>query len=293
MIAAFPLANLIAAPLLWASEAEVAFALFAGIALAELGLLAIWAVLGPQRWIVRLPVTFAYAVLLCTMVIMGSAIVEPPPRSDWSEIARSYLLFLPLVFLAAQLPLWILRIATGCRIVRADAENGLRSTASRQFQLLDLFGAMTVLAVALGLASLGLSREEYIEEYIGAFTWPIVLIICLVCAGGSTFSTLPCLWAGLISRNRVLSTVVIAVYVLVMTPVLLTIGTAIAGSAPPAEAEVGFLLLVGGLVGVMLAVLHVVRRWGYVLRGAGRKRSVAPLAGGPTDIAPDGGCGTP
>jgi len=267
--------------MLWMTDAGSAIGLFLGIVAAQLGLLAVWAVLGPQRWIVRLPVTLVYAVLLYTMLIMGFAVAQPPPRDAWPQIAKSYL-FLPLVLLAAQLPLWILRIATGCRIVRADPENGLRSTGSRQFQLRDLFGAMTVLAVALGLASLGLSREES----IGAITWPIILIICLVCAGGSTFSTLPCLWAGLIARNRVVSTVVIAVYVAVIVPIALAIISAFVGSRLPNGAVAMFVMFHVALFGVMLVVLHVVRSRGSVLRGAGRRRSVAPLAGGPTDIAP-------
>ena len=54
-----------------------------------------------------------------------------------------------------------------------------------------------------------------------------------------------------------------------MTVVVSAIGAVIAGTGPPNEAFVILLSLFGTLAGVMLAVLHVVRRWGYVLRRVG------------------------
>ena len=264
-VAAFAVADLIGPPILVASRSEFALALFLGTFAAQIGLLAIWAVLRPQRWVVRLPVTLAYAALFYTMLIMGMTVAEPF-GPEWPEVARTYL-FLPLVFLAVQSPLWILRIGGGYRIVRADPEKDLSPTGSRQFHLQHLFVATGVVAVSLGLASLGVSEEG---DLAGTVTWGPLLLVCLACAGWSAFSTLPCLWAGLVARHKRTSTVVMAVYVLGMTAAALAIASASARGSPPGDAVGVFLLFHVGLVGVMLGVLHAIRHWGYVLRGSGR-----------------------
>ena len=285
-IVGFAVADFIGPPVLWALESRVIDVLFGemvavqlgllaiwavlgGMVAAQFGLLAIWAVLGPQRWILRLPVTLTYVAFFYTMLTLGMTSAAPS-GFEWYDVFLSYFL-LPLVFFAVQLPLWILRMATGWRIVRTDPENELPPTGSRQFRLHDLFVATTLIAVTFGLASLGMAADELAFST----TWGPALGACLVCAAWSAFSTLPCLWAGLVAKKWRTRIVVMSVYILVMTAILLAIGRAIAGTGPPKEAFVILLSLFGTLAGVMLAVLDVVRRWGYVLRRVGPgKRAV-------------------
>lgn len=254
--------------------------LVAGGVAGQFGLLSIWAVFGPQRWTRRLPAALGAAVLLFAALFLGMVVAEGNRPSQWEEFVLA-LLFLPLVFLSAQLLLWIPRYVGGWRIVRAEAETNVRATGSRQFDLRDLLGAMVVLAVSLGLASCGFAGERD----LGA-TWAPLLLGCLVCAAWSAFSTLPCLWACFVARAPGAAAIVIAVYVLVMTAVVLAIGSALGGSGPPGEAVVGVLMFHGGLAGVILGVLCVFRGSGYVLRRAADRRQATPPGIGASDARP-------
>lgn len=254
--------------------------LFGGLA-GQLGLLVIWSVLGPQRWFVRLAVTFAVTLLLVSAVCSGVFIVGEytPPAGEFICL----LFCLPLAFLGVQLPLWVWRIAGGWRIVRADAEPAGSTTAARQFRLQDALAAMSLLAVAFGLASLGLAGAEG-----GDNPWMPFLSFCMFCSVWSAISTLPCLWACFAARRKRRSAVLIGVYVVVITAILGVVVNSFVRSALPPEMVVTFFLFHAGLLGLMLGVLHVLRICGYVLHRAGRKRSKTPPREGPPDPDRDG-----
>jgi len=249
-----------------ASKSVALAMLFTGAAAAQLGLIAIWAVLGPHRWFIRLPATLAVTALLYAALAMGMV----ADGEAWSDVGRT-LLFLPMVFLAVQLPIWTGRFLGGWRIVRGDADPELVASGSRQFQLQDLLGATVVLAVALGLASVGVAGEGDVGE-----TWIPLFLFCLVGAVWSAFSTLPCLCACFVARDKGRSTAVMAAYVFGMTLVVAVVIGVFAGGGPPAELVVVFFLFHAALVGVMLGVLHLLRVSGYVLHRAGRKEPTAP-----------------
>ena len=278
-VAAFALADFVVPLIVWGSRSDVLPALCFGAVAGQLGVLVIWAVLGPQPWFVRLPAMLAFALLVIASVVLGATVADghTPPSDD---VAVAFLCA-PLVFLAAQLPLWIRRIAGGWRIVRADAETGGPATAARQFRLQDALAATGVLAVALSLASLGLAEEGDMDEQ-----WIPFLLLCVMCTVWSAFSTLPCLWACFVARGKLRSAVVMAVYVVVMTAIVVAVASAFARSAPPGEAVVAFFLFHAALVGVMLGVLHVLRVLGYVLHRTARKRSTTPFGDGPPDADP-------
>ena len=56
----------------WRALIALPLALFGG----QLGLLAIWAALGPQRWIVRLPLTFGLTPLVLLVLHSGLAVLH-------------------------------------------------------------------------------------------------------------------------------------------------------------------------------------------------------------------------
>jgi len=263
-IAGFAAVDFLGPSIVWAIEAELITGLFAGTVVAQFGLLAIWAALGPQRWTLRLPVTLTYVALFYTTLITGMTVADPSGFL-WYDVRAGYL-SLPLMFLAVQFPLWIMRSGAGWRIVRADQGNEFPPA---QFHLRDLFVATTLIAVALGLASLGLPREGP----AAAEAWEFPAVACLVCAAWSVSFTLPCLWAALIAKNWRRSIVVIIVYTLVMSFNLSPIVGEIEGTGQLKDAILLSLPIHVTLVGVMLAVLHVVRRRGYVLRRGGRRKT--------------------
>jgi len=278
-VTAFAAADFVVPLIVWASRSEVLAALCFGTVAGQLGVLVIWAVLGPQRWFLRLPAMLAFALLVIASVVLGATVAEghTPPSDD---VALAFL-FAPLVFLAAQLPLWIRRIAGGWRIVRADAETGDPATGARQFRLQDALAATGVLAVALSLASSGLAHGGDMDDQ-----WMPFLLLCVMCTVWSAFSTLPCLWACFVARGKLRSTVVMAGYVVVMTAIVVAVASAFDRSAPPGEAVVAFFLFHAALVGVMLGVLHVLRVLGYVLHRTARKGSTTPLGDRPPDADP-------
>jgi hypothetical protein len=122
---------------------------------AQLGLLAVWAVLGPHGLVVRLGVSLLAAEALHG-VLVGGMFVAGMQESDCREFA-TFMLMLPLVFLAAQCPLWALRAAAGCRLAVAGAETTSAAASSRQFRLSHLIVATTGIALCLGLVKLGIS----------------------------------------------------------------------------------------------------------------------------------------
>jgi MFS family permease len=259
----------------------------AGAIVGVIGLVVTWAALGRQRWTMRLSVALVVMAFLYAALILGYIVFLPFGwHPGWRQIVEQVFL-LPSVFLAAQLPLWILRFALGWRIVRRDEEEQRSRTASRQFTLRDLFSVMSLLAVTLGLARLGfwIGHRGYVPPLD---FWLVVLFTCLAWAVWSAFFTLPCLWAGLIAQNKRASAELIAFYVLVTTAV----GVATHFASPPAQAMtvfllfLGFLFFLGGLVGLMLGVLHVFRGRGWVLHRAGRRRPKAPPEERPGTVDP-------
>ena len=280
-VGGFAVADFVAPPMLRNADSAGFAGLVAGGVAGQLALLTIWSVFGPQRWIRRIPATLGVAALLSAFLALGTAVAaERPSRLFWEDLAR-IALFTPLVFLSAQLLLWIPRYVGGWRIVRAEAETDVEASESRQFHLRDLLGAMGMLAVAFSLASWGfLGEGDFLE------TWMPLLIGCLLCAAWNASSALPFLWACFVARRLWSGATVIAVYVLVMSALVLGLISTMEGRSPPAEAIFAVLMFHVGIAGVILGVLYVFRRSGYVLRRtAGRWPTTPPLSG-PTDSEP-------
>jgi len=278
-VTAFAAADFVGPLLVEQTQSEVLLAfLFGGLA-GQLGVLVIWAVLGPQRWFVRLSATLAVALLLIGAVCLGVTVVEEYTPTA-GEVA-CFLFCLPLVFLGVQLPLWIGRIAGGWRIARADAEPAGPAIAARQFRLQDALAATSLFAVAFSLASLGIAGEGGMEN-----SWTPFLLFCACCTAWSAFSTLPCLWACFIARGKRRGAVAIGMYIMGMTAVVLAVISAFVRIWPRTEVVVAFFLFHVAGVGLMLGVLHVLRVCGYVLHRTARKGSTTPFGDRPPDADP-------
>jgi len=273
-----------------ASRSPEAPMVFTGALAGQFGLLAVWAVLGPQRLSVRWPLSLLVAVLLCCALLLGVTMIDGA-GGELGETAMG-MLTLPMIFLAVQVPLWILRIVTGWCIVAGGREDCSPPSEPRQFQLQHMLGATTAVAVALGLASVGLRYFENPTRRTDPSMWLGLMFACLMCGVWSAFSTLPCFWAAFVARNKMASAAMIAVYAVLMSLLVLAVMSAIYGSAPPGEVVGGFILFHGSLAFVLLGSLHLARLCGYVLLRPGRirppvgPRGSSPFADSGNPLAP-------
>ena len=183
-------------------------AVLQGLIVAQLGLLAIWAVLGPQPLVVRWPLALlTTAVLYC--VAIGGVLIGGYDTS-LAEVTAA-ILVLPIVCLSVQLPVWILRLATGGCIARRESTGGLSAKQSRQFDLKQMLGSITVVALALGLARLGVGA--IVSDSIAvSVVWIGFALFCVMSSVISAFLTLPCIYAALVARNKVMSTLAMGAY---------------------------------------------------------------------------------
>jgi hypothetical protein len=277
-IAVFLVANLVMPAAIEASETvEIAMVLVGSIA-GQLGLLAIWAVFGPQRLLVRWPIALLVTASLYGAFLLGIVWTEAP---EWvlRDLAKG-LLMLPLIFLAVQFPLWVLRIVTGWCIVAGGREDDSSSTESRQFGLQHMLGATAAVAAALGLARLGLPGLDNRGGSADPSQWKSLMFVCLMFSVWSASSTLPCVWAAFVARSKAAGAVVIAVYVVLMSVLAVVVVSAIGG--PPllfGEVVKIFLLLHGPLALVLLGSLHLARACGYTLLRPGRMHPPAVPTG--------------
>ncbi|MHC4399671.1 MAG: hypothetical protein ACYTG0_08330 [Planctomycetota bacterium] len=241
-------------------DSEAFGCLFMGVVGGQLGLVAIWAVLGPKSWTARLPTTLAVAIFLAVALTLGTSSAEGgggiPP-----DVARS-LLLVPAVLLATQLPLWVLKLVKGCRIVRHGEEFGREGAPSRQFGIEHLLGATAVVAVCLGLASAGLRPATRWETAVEP--WGELLLGCLICSAWSALLTLPCLWAAMGAKEKGVAVFAMMGYVPIVTVFALIVLAAFGGGVD-SEAAVMLFLCHAAAVAVMLAMLHVARSSGYAL----------------------------
>ena len=249
----------IGAGLLWGSLA------------AELGLLAIWAVLGSRKARVQLPATMLTMLGLYGALLLGLIAAEGrggPVR----DMVRACL-FLPLVFLAVQSPLWGLRILGGYRIaLRTDREQPC-PIESRQVRVRHLLATTALVAVALSLALIGIPQSARAASRAASRPDPAfaLLIACALCAAWSALAVLPCVWAAFVARRRGLAATVMAAYMTGLCLVVWGIIQVASRASAPAEVLVALFVSHGTLAAVTLGTLHLLRACGYVLLRASRE----------------------
>ena len=259
---------------------------FIGAIVAQLCLFSIWAVFGPLRLLSRLPVTLFLTELSAAFLTLGYLVVAPLSET-FADIASTFLL-LPLAFLATQLPLWGLKLVTGGRIVHVAADPRPSTTPRRQFGLRDVMGGTVVMAVALSLASSGMK----ISEDLAAEGWIPILAACLACTVVSTLATLPCLWAGMIAKNKGAATGIVAIYTMLISVLCVVgIGLLLLRGTMPWEVLVMLFAYSGTLMAVILGTLRIARLCGYVYISGGRPQP-DHQAGCPSAVQHDSSGGT-
>lgn len=242
----------------------------------QLALLAGWAVVGPQRLLVRWPLALLATASLLSASVLGQSVASLRAYgvADIDSPFAQWIAFLPIVFLAVQLPVWVLKLATGCRMVLDPGDGGPQPPRSRQFRVRDLLVVTTVVAVSLGLARLGLSDFGSAQRSVDTDSLAGLAVFCGVAALWSGFVAMPCLYAALVARHVRKGVLGITGYTILMSLVIALVLSPSAsnarvsvGAAPLALGKIfGFFLFVNGsTVFVVFGSFLIARADGYVL----------------------------
>jgi len=217
----------------------------------------IWAALGNERLGLRLTVTFAIVSVFLFNLLLGFRMSDggQPSISDFRRVFG----VLPLVFLVAQSPLWIMRAAFGWRIIRTEMEPFELSGRNRQFGIRELLIVTAVVAIALAVARWALPGDGVRTQWTGLI-WPLVVTFFW-----SLFIAPPCVW--FMFRTTDLLAVGVMVSLHASFVILSASGIAMMASGGPWGGEL--LLPIGcfhaGVFAVLWGSLAVLRRLGFSL----------------------------
>jgi MFS family permease len=262
-----------------------------GVIVGQFGLLATWAVLGPWRlysqWFVALLVGLGLF-----LAFMGGIVMVDPPRSfrqEFSPIFLQMILGMMAFLVAAQVPLWCIRLLRGWRLVLRGTDTAQTAIESRQLQVRDILIVMTILAVYLGTAS-AVSKEH---SMLTSSDFLIVILMYSVIGAIWSAMVLPiCLWACFGASTIGARIVVLVTYAFSLAVIFAGLAVASSGgSQSPVERFFFFAVLHAALLATLFSGLGLARACGYEMvsiRTA--RRQALPASGspfGPSEETPD------
>jgi hypothetical protein len=151
-----------------------------GCVLAQGNLLAAWLAWSEGPFLRRLATHWKIAAFLYCLWLLGVGLaIGRKPESF--TIAASFGLGVPLISIAAQLPLWAARQWLGWRLVKTDAD--LPQSADQPLTIRDLMLATFIVAVSLAPARLAPADGKDI--------WPVWAVAFLIASLISSISLLP------------------------------------------------------------------------------------------------------
>ena len=236
-----------------------------GATLAWSPLLAVWAVFGPLRAAVRLPLTVWLAVAVNLVALYGFNRNMGGQNSQLFVLTAAWL----LAFAVLQGPLWLIRSLRRWRLERpADAAGRQTSKSASQFSLRAILGWTLAVAVLLAAYRAVAPEADWEPEMAEAILFETGLMGFLVALGGLPVVALA--WIVLADgRRRVLRSVL---------GLLIVLGVggacAIVGASDFAEVS-DILALEGGAVLNGLLSFWIVRVCGYQLRRHPKKSAAA------------------
>ena len=243
-------------------------ALAFGACIAQVTLIAAWAVLAPGNIVVRLPWSLLLGLTMWYVLAFGEK------RAAGTRFEPRNILILGLALLLGvtvlQVPLWIAKQAFRYRMLVPGEGAEAGEKRPLQFQLKHLLIGTFLLSVALSPIRLVLPKENIgglvpHPELIALI--PAVIVVDLV-------ATLPCLWGGFVSEGRVWWLgLAWTVYCLVVSGIELAVLCAILGR-PREDAiwQLGLLNFTQGTV--VFAVMRIYRTLGYRLQRVPRAEQV-------------------
>jgi len=245
---------------------DVLFPLFSailGCTLAQGCLLAAWLAWSCQPFWKRLAGHWIVAAILYLVWLAGLMLTDQ--TNEAARVAVTVGLAVPLISVAAQLPLWIARHLFGWRLVRNGGEDGADREA---LSIRDLMTATVVVALALALvrAAPSLDNEPILMPWV---------IMAGVAAVISAMTLLPV--APLLLRRRPFSAGVFfgllyaGCWIGLIWAVVLTGWNWGLFQPPPMAAVIGVSLLILSFAATVILAAAIARRRGYRL-AAGRPR---------------------
>ncbi len=262
--------------------AALVYACFGGT-VAQASLHAIWCVLAPVGFAKRFTVGVGTGLFLFVAWALGQGIYhcyESFLRDYYWETVLTVLLGLPLVLIAIQLPLWLMRMWCGWRILH-QADSSQKSEYGA-FGIRDLLVATAMLAVALSSARLALRACDLPDD---ATMLPLVTGAGAA-AAVSLFVTLPAVIATLRARRlgrALLLSLLLYVAVAFGAVAILSL---VAGRPPTRQTYFGIAFISASLYGCLVGVMLIMRRLGYRLHW-GRVQSEEHQASS-SDVQPFG-----
>ena len=263
--------NFLAFPLLRASAGDeggaVLGAVTSGVILGEVGSLTLWLVFGPGELALRLLVHWTVAFCLFLALGVGFVVAAADGGGFPGEALGAAVCSLPMISLAAQLPLWPLRTHFGWRVERRAAsadENGSQALSIR-----DLFFGTVVTAVSLACLRLTPHRVD-----VGPMFWLAWCIGVASVAGISAVSLIPALLFVLRSKETT-GVSSLCIYTGLAACVAMAILTASTGGPIPVEVFFIFGLAICAFATALAVPLLMVRSRGYRLTFPSDRRQVA------------------
>ena len=158
----------------------------AGGLLGEVCLLATWSALGAQSAVVRLPIAFALLVVASCSFLIGLRIPD-----DGIPLDPIIALFIAsvMMFVSMQVPLWIMRLKSRCRIDLRDAPALNKEQEAVQFGLRHLLIWTAVISVLVVLIKASLPPELTLT----VTPWPTIIFAMVVFAVWITLVGVPCI----------------------------------------------------------------------------------------------------
>jgi hypothetical protein len=237
-----------------------------GCTLAQGNTLAAWLVWSDGPFLRRLTVHWGIAGALCAIWLAGLRMFVKPEDAIFAS--STIVLAVPLVSMAAQMPLWIVRYFFGWRLVRGDGQNPI--AAEPPLTIRDLLVATLLVAGAFACARL-LPQIQQEQRF-----WLVWCVACGVTAVISTFSMLPA--GALLMRPRLLNRALL--YGCVYAGLFISLVWIVAGilwvEAPqylvPSVAYVWLSSLMLGFAGTLTLAAVAARAHGYRLVWGRRRR---------------------
>jgi len=233
---------------------------------AQMALHSIWCVLAPLHWAKRFLVGVTVLLVLCgTMAggmavnsVAGTDVVALATRLFWND-----LLCLPLLLIAVQTPLWVMRIGFGWRVA---CRGEVPSTAFRPLRIGNLLIATAVVAAALAAARC----SGWVSTPSGDVSIVGLVVAALIIVMVSAVIVLPAVLAALYARRLPMALGLAFAVDAAILVVCMAVVRVIRGAPLDTETFAVALLLAGGFFVSLTAPMLIARRQGYrLVRGRG------------------------
>jgi hypothetical protein len=233
-----------------------------GVIGAQAVLLSIYGVFAAEPAWRRVAISSGGALVLFTMWFAGynASLSTSYARYHGLREGAILLLYLPLMGLSLQAPLWPMRVLFRWRIVESAPQIGAGERSSLTIR--DLLGAMAAIGAALAAAQYAAQLASHDGASANRF-WSQIAVAAIVVAVASPIVVLPLMIAGLRARPVGPATAAIVAYAVLVEGVVL--GIVRSFGRIDAWSTLGLSIMVASLTATVFVPLRVVRRSGYHL----------------------------